>query len=342
MKKHLRHISTASMSRQEWLDMRLNQVLIGGSDVGTVMGQNPWKPALKLFHQKIGLWPSEGEDTKASYGGRVLEEVVAKHYWRYWSPDSPNMDTLIKNANEGKIIRKCNKVNFVAVNPDFPWLAINMDREYDNGEKCLEIKTGAGFAVSKWETGLPVYYITQHQACLGVAEMLLGEVALYVDGRDFDVFPFSFNEIIFTEILKQTKDFYEKVVEGKAIMGSDLSAEKKLEAVTKLEPAPEGTASYEEYMKERYRPDYQIEKIAGTKEMIMNARMYLQYNKIMNTAKETKTEAGNRLRNFMSQNNANEIDFGTGSVTWTKKSNGHDNFRVSPKIFSEDEMDLWK
>ena len=330
------------MTRHEWLTMRLNQTLIGGSDVGTVMGQNPWKPALKLFHQKIGLWPQEAEDSKASYGGRALEEVVAKHYWPYWSPDSPDMETMLKNANEGKVIRKCNRVNYVAVNPDFPWLAINMDREYEGGNACLEIKTGSGFAVNKWESGLPVYYITQHQACLGVAEMLTGEVGLLVDGRDFDVFPFLYNDIIFAEILTQTKSFHEKVVEGKEIMGSDLPSEQKLEAITKLEPAPEGTAAYEEYMKERYRPDYQIEKIAGTPQMLQHAKDYLKYNKIMSTAKDTKTEAGNNLRNFMSQNNANEIDFNTGSVTWTKKSNGHDNFRVSPKIFSEEEMSLWQ
>lgn len=330
------------MSREDWLTMRLSQSEVGGSDVGTIMNQNPWMPALKLFHQKIGLWPTDMEDSAASYGGRMLEEVVAKHYWPFWSPESPTMETMLKNAGEDKMIRKCNKVNFVAKNPDYPWLCINMDREYDNGKSCLEIKTASGFAVNKWESGLPVYYMLQHQACLGVAEMYQGELALLKDGRYFDVFPFTLNETIFIEILKRTKEFYEKVVEGRRVMNSDMSGEQKLAAVTQLEPSPEGSAAYEDYMKERYRSDNQIQKIAGTPEMLAHAKNYLKYHNIMNSSKEIKTEAGNCLRNFMMQNSANEIDFGAGSVTWTKKSNGHDNFRVSPKMFTEEELTMWK
>ena len=338
MKKHLRYISTAKMTREEWLQHRLNQTEIGASDAGTIMGLNPYTPALKLFHQKIGLWPWNMEDNEATYSGRILEDVVAKHYFPYWDPKSPDMETMLKNVEANKVIRKCKRVNSMVKNPDYPWIVVNLDRVYFEGkEECaLEIKTGAGFAVSKWESGLPVYYITQHQLCLGVSEMMNGDVGLLTDGRKFDCFQFSFNEAIFSEVVKRTKDFHERVLEGREIMKSDLSAEEKMAAISQFEPQPpaEGVEvePYEKYMKERFRSDYQVDKIAGTEEMLAHAQDYLKFGVQEKESKEMKIASGNHLRNFMITNNATEIDFEIGSVKWGKKSNGHDNFYVSSKL----------
>ena len=45
-------ISTAAMSRDEWLKERTKG--IGGSDVSTILGLNPYKTPLQLWEEKTG------------------------------------------------------------------------------------------------------------------------------------------------------------------------------------------------------------------------------------------------------------------------------------------------
>ena len=68
------------MSRKDWLAER-NKGL-GGSDIGSIFGIDKYKPAIKLFHQKIGWWDTDEEDNISAYGGRVGEDHIYKYYWK--------------------------------------------------------------------------------------------------------------------------------------------------------------------------------------------------------------------------------------------------------------------
>jgi predicted phage-related endonuclease len=330
MKKSLQYISTAKMSRSEWLAMRHNQDTIGGSDIGVIMGLNPYCPAIKLFHQKVGLWPIISEDNMGTYRGRILEDVIAKHYWPYWEINNPDQDTMLKNATSGNVIRKCRNVNFVVKNPKYTWLAVNLDRVFKHGKRdgYLEIKTALGFAANQWESGFPPYNILQLLGCMEVCEFSYGELALLKDGTFFDVMPLERNVSIVEGILEKTKAFHELIVRGREIMSSEIPLEEKETMINIISPEPDGTDACREYMTERHKIAQNLEAILGTEIERELAIQYLKANKSIKDFTEVKNLSGNKLKEFMLQNKVKVIDFNGPKITWGEK------FSVSSKLLT--------
>ena len=64
-------ISTANMSREDWLAERRNS--LGGSDMGAVLGLNRWSSPYSVWAEKTGRLPPK-EDSEAMRQGRNLEE----------------------------------------------------------------------------------------------------------------------------------------------------------------------------------------------------------------------------------------------------------------------------
>ena len=63
--------NTKDMPRKQWLECREHgpngdiPFTLGGSDIATVFGINPWKTPLELFMEKRGLLaPNEDENAK--------------------------------------------------------------------------------------------------------------------------------------------------------------------------------------------------------------------------------------------------------------------------------------
>ena len=70
-------ISTSGMSREEWL--RLRKSGIGGSDAGSVCGQNPYASPMSVFRDKVSEGV-EAEDNESMRQGRDLESYVARRF----------------------------------------------------------------------------------------------------------------------------------------------------------------------------------------------------------------------------------------------------------------------
>lgn len=65
--------------RKSWLALRT--MGIGGSDAGTIVGDNPWKSPYALWLEKTGqLVPEDISDKDPVYWGTTLEDVVAKEF----------------------------------------------------------------------------------------------------------------------------------------------------------------------------------------------------------------------------------------------------------------------
>ena len=52
-------INTQRMSRKEWQEFRSSYKLLGGSELGTVIGLDEYKSPLALWREKIGYVKSE-------------------------------------------------------------------------------------------------------------------------------------------------------------------------------------------------------------------------------------------------------------------------------------------
>ncbi|HLP13851.1 MAG TPA: YqaJ viral recombinase family protein, partial [Flavobacteriales bacterium] len=220
------HYTPIPQSREKWLQNR--QVGIGGSEVGTVLGVNPYESSIKLFYRKLGIVPLEGEDNMAMFMGRFLEDKIAE-LWQYYNLFEEDM---IENFNHDRKKKFCEKVNYTIKNNHYPHLLANLDRmilpegKYENaGYGVLEVKTIASYNAKQWEDGIPPYHLAQLQTYLIITEFEYGEIAMLVDGRKLEVFEFERDEYFIEEIIHKTALFWDKVERGRAILANKFITE---------------------------------------------------------------------------------------------------------------------
>ena len=106
----LRLVSTKTMSREDWLDVRKQG--IGASDAAAAVGVSPYQSPLELWLVKTGRdgdMPKVDPNDESSpmYWGNVLEPIVAQHYSR----------------RTGYKVRKVNAV-LQHVDPDKHWMSM--------------------------------------------------------------------------------------------------------------------------------------------------------------------------------------------------------------------------
>lgn len=165
--------------REEWLAMR-QDVGIGGSDAGTVLGLNPWCSNVQLWRYKTGQdVPPDISDKPAVKFGKIAEE----HIRELFILDYPDMDVQYHEF-------------WMYVNDRFPWQFATLDGELTddtgNGKRgILEIKTTTIQSKTQWdewEGGIPDRYYAQvlHQlSATGFDFAILRAYIRYYKGGEF-------------------------------------------------------------------------------------------------------------------------------------------------------------
>lgn len=226
------------------------------------MGLDPFKSSIEVFYNKLGVTHSNS-DGPATFWGRMLEDDVA-NVWQYYDGGH---DSYIKNYNAGKIVRRCKRINGVVVNPKFPWFFSSQDRLINKGginmvtlqpleEECpLEIKTMHQFALNKWEDGIPPGHIAQIIQYMIVTETYYGEIVIFDNFRELQVFPVELDEEMqeFAEhVIEECRDFwYEKVLPAQQIAKEHefVSFDQDIpEEIQALEPDPDNSESYKVFL----------------------------------------------------------------------------------------------
>ena len=196
--------STAVQSVDEdaWLAARTRG--IGGSDVGSICGVNPWSSALQVYFNKTGQFQEEREPNEASkermHFGHVLEPIVANEF---------------EERNPGLFCVEAN-CSFKSVFHDF--LLANVDRfivdEKDNIVGILECKTAGAQMASEWEAGeIPQSYYYQVQHYMYVTGIHRGWICCLVGGNKFFQYDIFFDEDLYTRtILPQLEHFWKENV----------------------------------------------------------------------------------------------------------------------------------
>jgi putative phage-type endonuclease len=158
---------TSDIDRKEW--QRQRQRGIGGSDIGAILGKNPYKSALQVYADKLdgieGVFeqPSEEQQERMDWGN-LLEPVVATAY-----------TTKTKN----KLI----KVNAILQHPLKDFALANIDRLILSAKPgILEIKT-TGWP-GEWEQGIiPDHYLLQLHWYLMITGLEYGQFATLIRGQ---------------------------------------------------------------------------------------------------------------------------------------------------------------
>ncbi len=312
------------MSRQEWLSFRTRG--LGASDISTVLGLNQYKASIELFYEKLSLTPAIDFQNISKFMGLQHEDKIAE-MWQYWEGTE---DSIIRNYDARKIVRKCQKVNAYIQNPKYPWLFVSLDRKINKtskrGEGALELKTMAGFESKKWTTDVPPGYLVQIQDQILVCEFEYGELGTMTDGRFFNVIPFERRKELEQQIIERTKIFWDSVIEGRklltkkyeAIRNHNMKAANDFQAqLEMLEPEPDGSEAYERFLKEKYKKSIaEIGLIKGTPQDLSTALNLRRIKDEIKVLEQNAREHENILKRRIAD--GAKIDFGNdGYISWS-------------------------
>jgi putative phage-type endonuclease len=125
----------------EWHEIRSHG--IGGSEIGTIMGLNPWESAYALWAKRAGKIPNSFTGNTATYIGNLLEEPILKMF----AENHPELEVFRAGTYQSKA------VTFMQANPDA------LARHRETGEWfVVEVKT----ARYLWDS-VPEHYVSQVQ-----------------------------------------------------------------------------------------------------------------------------------------------------------------------------------
>ncbi len=253
---------------------------IGASEIANVLGYSEYRPSkTELFHHKVGTWPIQIFDNVNMWHGRYDEEKI-KDLWECWDGTEDGymrihdeLSQLSKYERNLQVPRRAFEVNSIIVNDKYPYLFASLDRRMKKGEmnyitmeptvtSCpLEFKTMNSYTGRKWENAFPINYYFQLQQQMMVFNANYAEIAILEDGRTFRVIPFQRHEKVCESIAENGQKFWSDIQEGRRLYRNILRLEKRQKydqmeqaeiALANLEPPPDNTRAYMEYMVERY------------------------------------------------------------------------------------------
>ena len=194
--------SVQALDEQAWLQARTRG--IGGSEVGSICGVNPWSSALQVYFSKTGQFQEEQEPSDASkermHFGHVLEPVVASEF---------------EERNAGL---HCEEANCSFKSNGYEFLLANVDRfvldESGTVVGILECKTASEQMASEWEAGdIPASYYYQVQHYMYVTGIHRGWICCLVGGNKFFQYDIFFDQDLYTNtILPQLISFWNDCV----------------------------------------------------------------------------------------------------------------------------------
>ena len=186
--------------REAWLQGRKQG--IGSSEVGTILGLNPFETPYQLWRRKRGM-DAPVEENEAMLMGHLLEDAVATRW-------------AMATGNE---IIKRSAVDWIIVNNERDYLRVSPDRTYwlqgmpknDKNKGILECKTTM---MKIDEDDIPQHWFCQLQYQLGVAELNEGALAWLVQGRQFNYKPLRFDAEFYAFIVEEVERFWRDNIIG--------------------------------------------------------------------------------------------------------------------------------
>lgn len=176
---------------------------LGGSDIGSAVGDNPYKSPYALWCEMIGLYqPEDISDKEAIKQGVMFESAVAERF-----------------EKESGI--EVEEVPFIYTNSDAPHLFATPDRLCLDGESGLECKTAKEIVMKKFPRGdFPQQYFDQCCCYLKVTGRKRWYIAILVYGVAFNIY-------MMTTVKEEADRFNElkDKVDGESILTPDESKE---------------------------------------------------------------------------------------------------------------------
>lgn len=187
--------------RAEWLKYREDG--IGSSEVGTLLGLNPFETPYQLWRRKKGL-DAPKEETFVMKAGHYLEDAVSKFY-----EDESGRQIIKRSAGDWMMID--NDKSYLRVSPDrLFWL--NPEGKHNEANKGIcECKTTQ---MKVDADNIPDHWFCQLQYQLHVAGYEMGSLAWLTQGREFGYRDIEHDEDFCRWMVEQIDEFWLKYIIG--------------------------------------------------------------------------------------------------------------------------------
>ena len=249
-------VCTDGLTRQEWLGWR--QKGVGGSDIASVCGINPWSSPLAVYYSKIEKVPElEAENLPAELG--IFLEPFIKVKFEKWFKENEGLDMTVL------------PMPYILQHPKNPIALANLDGHFSHPRTgdwtIVEFKTTSERNYQEWADGsLPDYYYLQIQWYLYVTNVKKCYLAFLIGNNKFNVTVIERNEEVIEMIVKKVAEFWTTFVEKK------------------VAPAPTGDVSSKEILDKMY------ENVEVGKEILIEDVKYQMYCKEIADLKKRATE----------------------------------------------------
>lgn len=173
---------------------------LGGSEVATILGLNPYKTAYELWAEKTGR--IEPEDISGKFAirrGNDMEALVAK-----WFSEDTGLTV--------------HRVNQTLTNDEHPYLLAHIDRRIVGAKEGLECKTANWRMAAKFgdqgSDDVPANYLIQCVHYMIVTGWKVWHLAAELGG-DFRIYKIEYDEVLANHVAQTAHDWWVKhIVEG--------------------------------------------------------------------------------------------------------------------------------
>jgi putative phage-type endonuclease len=190
-------LDKSNMTDEDWQEYRQKQKGIGGSDVATILGLNPYKTTFTLWLEKTGQIEPPVLNNEYIEWGNILEPVIREKfaketgfevYENHWVMCHSLHDFMVANI-DGEVV----------------------DPQFGGKPGVLEIKTAGERMRDQWEEGPPNHYMLQIQHYLAVLDYEYAYVAVLIGGNTFKYFLIERDDYIIDQIIQAEAEFMNMV-----------------------------------------------------------------------------------------------------------------------------------
>lgn len=290
-------------TREEWLDVRKSG--IGSSEVGTILGLNPFETPYQLWRRKLGMDSPKEEDFTMK-AGHYLEDAVSLFF-----RDSTGASIIKSSA--GDWIMRDNDRPYLQVSPDRTFWRKG-DRHNEANKGILECKTTQK---SIDEDDIPLHWLCQVCYQIGLAGYSHGAIAWLIQGRTFGY-----------KTIYHDPEFYAWLVEAAERFWTD-------NIIGGVEPPASNAAD----ILAKYPKEYAGKVLEADDELYGLVNRLKEVNSSMKELKDEKDRLEDSIKMIVAD--AETVVGGDGAKLLTWKAN-KDSIKFNEKLFQTEHPDLYE
>lgn len=285
------------LAEDVWLDTRKDYV--GASEVGTLLGANPYDSGIKLWEKKMGL--SETEVTPPMEWGNRMEEVIAKKYFENHPndgfQDQENKRLVFRNSKYPSL--RCTPDRIVLTDRN-PFALVGLEIKNVGAKAALAEENGVLVWGDPGTDRIPRGYWLQCQTCLMLTEYPEWHLAALIGGQDYREYVIKPDPEFWPTISKEADEFMGWVKKGEM-------------------PPPVTSEEQKYYLAKKWLGKHQETFLTGEATLFHNLRVSIQN---LGRAKKNLESAKNEIKELIGPMDGFEFDEDGKKyrVTWKEQA----------------------